>query len=38
MAYTLNMVNPAARALLADKQTETEINVLPPCGVEVIVV
>ncbi|CAN0424901.1 unnamed protein product, partial [Ectocarpus sp. 12 AP-2014] len=36
MGYTLNMVNPAARALLADKQTETTINVLPPCGVEII--
>lgn len=29
------MANPAARALLADKQTEVIINVLPPCAIEV---
>ncbi|CAM9797625.1 unnamed protein product, partial [Hapterophycus canaliculatus] len=34
--WTLHMTNPAARALLADKQTEVIINVLPPCAVEVI--
>lgn len=33
--WTLHMVNPAARALLTDRQMEVEINILPPCGVEV---
>ena len=29
------MVNPAARALLVDKQTDVEVNILPPCAIEV---
>ncbi|CAM9285124.1 unnamed protein product [Scytosiphon promiscuus] len=33
--WTLHMANPAARALLADKQMEVIIRVLAPCTIEV---
>eukprot|EP00903_Cladosiphon_okamuranus_P010856 g10255.t2 len=35
--WTLHMVNPAARALLIDKQTSFELNILPPCAIEIMI-
>lgn len=33
--WTLHMSNPAARVLLANDKTRVEVNVLPPCAIEV---